>query len=169
MPKALPSQAELQERFTYDPAVGRLFYTTAPCRNQPQRVGTPAGGPHREGGWAVSYKSSIYLHCRLVWMYIYGQDPGDLEIDHINGDRSDDRIENLRLATRQQQQWNVRRTRSNTSGHKGVSYYKRIQKWRAYIRVENKHKHLGYFDTKEEAALVYKAASMSLHGDFHAL
>ena len=100
-------------------------------------------------------------------MYIYGVDPKEMEIDHINGDRSDDRIENLRLATRQQQQWNIQATASNTSGYKGVSYYKRTGKWRAYIQVNNKQKSLGYFCTKENAYLAYTEAAKQLHGKFY--
>jgi len=154
------------ERFKYDRKVGRLTYKVAPSKNQPQRVGQFAGSRHCEGGWTVSFNNCCYLHCRLVWMYVYGKDPGDLEIDHIDGDRSNDRIENLRLATRQQQQWNVPVTKTNTSGVKGVSFYKRTGKWRAYIRVNNKHKSLGYFNTCEQAAEAYKQASLALHGEF---
>jgi|LauGreDrversion4_2_1035121.scaffolds.fasta_scaffold576328_2 hypothetical protein len=155
------------ERFNYDSSAGRLVYKIPPCQNQPQRVGQFAGGKHSEGGWIVSFKNSCYLHCRLVWMFVYGVDPEKMEIDHINGDRSDDRIDNLRLATRQQQQWNVAATASNTSGYKGVGYYKRTGKWRAYIRKDNINKSLGYFNTKEDAYAAYVEASKQLHGDFH--
>lgn len=154
------------DRFNYDYAAGRLVYRTAPCKNQPQRVGTFAGSRHAEGGWTVSFEKHCFLHCRLVWMYIYGVDPGELEIDHINGDRSDDRVSNLRLATRTQQQWNLRLTASNTSGSKGVGFYKRTGKWRAYMSVDNKHRSLGYYDTKEEAEHAYAVAARQLHGEF---
>jgi hypothetical protein len=164
--KPMPTQAELKKRFSYDSLVGRLVYLEAPSRNQPQRVGTFAGSKHCEGGWSVSYRGKCYLHCRLVWVWYYGQDPGDNEIDHIDGDRSNDRIENLRLATRAQQQWNIGVTKKNSSGMKGVSFYKRLGLWRADIRVEGRQKNLGYFKNKADAAAAYKSAALALHGEF---
>lgn len=164
--KPLPSQAELKERFGYDESVGRLFYIAAPCPNQPQRIGTYAGSKHGAGGWCLSYKGKNYLHCRVVWVWFHGIDPGKFEIDHIDGDRANDRIENLRLATRNQQQWNIGITKKNTSGVKGVSFYKRLNMWRADIRVYGRQKTLGYFKEKTEAIAAYHSAALAMHGQF---
>jgi hypothetical protein len=114
----------------------------------------------------VGFNYTNYLHCRLVWMWHYGEDPGDLEIDHIDGNRANDRIENLRLATRSQQQWNVATNSRNTSGVKGVSFYKRLGLWRADIQVNGKQKTLGYFKERAQAVSAYKQAAVVLHGAF---
>jgi len=164
--KPLPSQKELKERFIYNETMGRLVYKIPPSPNFKNKEGKPAGSRHREGGYQVCYKRAVYLHCRLIWMYVYGVDPSDLEIDHINGNRADDRIQNLRIATRAQQQWNVGKTKSNTSGCKGVSFYKRLNKWRADIRLEGRQKNLGYFTTLEEAKVAYQKAADALHKEF---
>ena len=162
----LPPQAELRRRFDYDEATGRLIYKIPPGKNHPQRVGKPAGTKHSEGGWVVTVNYGHYLNCRLVWMHVYGEDPGELEVDHKDGDRSNDRLSNLRLATRAQQQWNVPKSSRNKSGYKGVIFYARTGRWRAYINEAGKSKHLGYFSTKEEAAAVYQQAAKNLHREF---
>ncbi len=164
--KPLPSQDELKNRFIYDETIGRLVYKIPPSPNLRHKKGKPAGSKHQEGGYQVCYKRNVYLHCRLVWVYVYGIDPAELEIDHINGNRADDRIQNLRLATRAEQQWNVGKTQRNTSGYKGVSFYKRLNKWRADIRVEGKQKNLGYFATAKEANTAYQEAAKKLHKQF---
>lgn len=165
----LPSQAELKARFDYDVETGRLLYKTTPRGVKAEMRGKPAGGRHCEGGWRVRTGGTEYLHCRLVWVWHFGDDPGDLEIDHIDGDRSNDRLSNLRLATRQQQQWNTKKSRSNTSGAKGVSFYKRLGLWRADITVHGEQKTLGYFKDKLSAVEAYRLAATKLHGEFACL
>jgi hypothetical protein len=88
------------------------------------------------------------------------------QIDHINGDRLDNRICNLRVASHAENQRNSRRPTANTSGIKGVSWDKRESKWQANIRVNNKMINLGRFNNKEDAAAVYRAAALRYHGDF---
>jgi len=88
------------------------------------------------------------------------------EIDHINGDKLDNRRENLRSATRSQNKMNSGKPKNNTSGYKGVCWYKRGNKWRAQIGINGKLKHLGYFEDKEEAAKAYKKAAEKYHGEF---
>jgi hypothetical protein len=162
----MPALTELKRRFDYDTAAGRLIYKAAPSPNQPHQVGKPAGSKHCEGGWTVSVQGTKYLHCRLVWMWHHGVDPAGLEIDHIDGNRANDRIENLRLATRQQQQWNVGSTARNTSGTKGVSFYRRLKLWRADIMIDGRKKCLGYFKEKQAAAAAYRQAALEIHGQF---
>jgi hypothetical protein len=165
-PKPLPPVEVVKSRFDYDHSAGRLVYKVPPHRNQPYRVGQYAGSRHCEGGWAVSINNSTYLHCRIVWLYVHGQDPGIYEIDHIDCDRSNDRIENLRLADRYQQAANTKVSSKNTSGYKGVSYYKRLNLWQAYITKNNKFISLGYHKTKEDAAMAYKQAALELFGEY---
>jgi hypothetical protein len=92
--------------------------------------------------------------------------PPGCQIDHKNGRRADNRLCNLRLATQSQQNMNSRRQSNNTSGAKGVSWCKREQKWRAYIKLNGKLKHLSYFDSKHKAAAAYRQAAKKYFGEF---
>lgn len=111
--------------------------------------------------WGKSFK----IH-RLIWTYFNG-DPGTLvEIDHINGDKHDNRIENLRLSTRAGNTRNVSLRKNNKSGIKGVSWYKATKKWKAQIQHNNKKIGLGYFQDPEEAKIVVMKAREKLHAEF---
>jgi hypothetical protein len=99
--------------------------------------------------------------------YLVGLRHGDKRIcDHRNHDTLDDRMSNLRICTKAQNGQNRRKNCNNTSGFKGVKYYKRGKKWVAAINFENKRYHLGYFNFKEEAATAYDNASKKMHGEF---
>ena len=161
-PLKLPTQAELRKQFDYDYETGRLVRIYHPVKNQRWRVGQVAGSRHGEGGYQVNVNGTQYLNCRLVWMWVHGEDPGELEVDHKDEDRSNDRIDNLRLATRGQNQQNISTTARNTSGHKGVSWYKRLGKW----RVDVCGKTIGYFSDIEEAIKVRIETANKICGEF---
>lgn len=90
----------------------------------------------------------------------------DEHIDHINGIRVDNRIENLRLATRSQNAANQKLSSQNTSGYKGVTKSKQDRRWRAQIKINQKLIVVGWFETKEEAARAYDKKALKLFGDF---
>ena len=92
--------------------------------------------------------------------------PDDLVPDHINGKRFDNRKCNLRIATRCQNNMNMRLSRNNTSGVKGVNFDKRLQKWRSRINVNKKTIELGYFNKFEDAVKVRKEAEEKYFGQF---
>lgn len=92
--------------------------------------------------------------------------PEGLDVDHRSMNRLDNRKENLRVATRSQNSCNRGAPRSNTSGHKGVSWNKQKGKWNAQIRLDGKIYGLGRFATKTEAAEAYINAASRLHGEF---
>jgi hypothetical protein len=92
--------------------------------------------------------------------------PPWLQVDHINRSGIDNRRSNLRPATRSENICNAKVPITNKSGHKGVSWCKRSNKWRAVITKDGKVYHLGYSPRPEDAALLYSAASSELHGNF---
>ena len=123
-------------------------------------------GTHREDKYisiCVNYKS--YLAHRLAWLYVYGEMPRHF-IDHINHDRSDNRIINLREVTSLESSRNLSRDKRNYSGSNGVSFMSSKNKWRARIGVRGTNIHLGMFITKEHAIEARKHAE-KLYG-FHA-
>lgn len=104
----------------------------------------------------------MFLAHRLAWAFVFGDFP-DSGIDHINGDKVDNRIVNLRLASQSQNMQNLSGTGSGFSGLRGAYFEKLIQKWRAYINVGGSRTWLGCFDTKEEAHQAYLLAKTGLH------
>ena len=105
----------------------------------------------------------LFLGHRVAWTLHHGVLPSG-EIDHINGDRTDNRIENLRDVTTAENNKNLAKRIENTSGTTGVCRG-RVNAWRAFINVNGEHKHLGEFNVKTDAVIARKAAE-SLYG-FH--
>jgi hypothetical protein len=112
-------------------------------------------------GSAPNYKPRIYLS-RLIMDVI---DP-QLEVDHKNHDKLDNRKENLRPCFHSQNQKNLKILKNNTSGYKGVSWCTRANQWRARIHVNGEEIHLGLFSSKKQAARAYNRASKKYHGEF---
>jgi hypothetical protein len=111
-------------------------------------------------------KKAVLIH-RLVAALYFGIDAiKDKEIDHINGNKLDNRISNLRICTRTENMRNKGKQNNNTSGFKGVVYLKRDKKWRAQIKVNNKLKYLGQFENKIDAALEYDKAAKLYFKEF---
>ena len=105
-----------------------------------------------EGYQKSNLKDHPQLAHRLIWEMVVGPIPKGMQIDHINGKRSDNRISNLRLVTQAENSRNMKMLRTNTSGVTGVTLGKKMKKWRARISDSNGQRiHLGYFHTKEEA------------------
>lgn len=99
--------------------------------------------------------------------YLMGMKPGDRRhVDHRNLKKLDNRRENLRVATCQQNHMNTPRPSNNTSGFKGVSFVQKKGRWRAYIKKDGCQRWLGFFGTPEEAALAYDAAARVLFGSY---
>lgn len=132
------------------------------------RIGKPAGTINTDGYVVISIESRPYYAHRLAWLYMTGAWPS-LEIDHMDGNRSNNSWSNLRIAKHSQNATNSRMRRNNTSGAKGVSFYKPYNKWRAYITHKGKHIGLGYFNTVEEASKAYQSASIEYHGEFRSI
>lgn len=103
---------------------------------------------------------TVYLH-RMLLGY-----PDGCEVDHINGNKADNRRSNLREASRRQNEANKGPSASNSSGFKGVCFKARDRKWYACINTGGKQRSLGYYSTAEEAALAYNVAARKHFGDF---
>ena len=114
---------------------------------------------------SIRFNNKEYRAHKLAWFYVYGEWPSH-EIDHINGDPWDNRIINLRLATREENARNRKTHRNSVTGYKGVFENKRDGGYRAYIRVQGKSKFLGNFDSAEMAALVYDSAAKKYYKEF---
>ena len=156
--KPYPSQERLRELFDYDPVQGLLIRKKF---NGGKKV-KPLKNAWEYRQTMVDSKS--YQHVRLVWIWNNGEPGMNVDIDHINRDRHDDRIENLRLATDSENSSNRGLYRNNTSGYKGVSF--KQGKWVAQIMVNYTARYLGIFATKEEAVAAYQQAAAEMHGAF---
>lgn len=117
------------------------------------------------GHKGIKIDGQDYLAHRLAWYIVYGVWPPGC-IDHINGDGGDNRISNLRLATESQNCQNRRMRSNNTSGFKGVYFYKASKTWRASISFEKKRILIGNFPTPEKAAAAYDEAAQKLFGQY---
>ena len=105
----------------------------------------------KQGYKVGNINNSLFRAHRIAWAIHYGYDPKN-QIDHINGDRQDNRIENLRIVTNQQNSWNQKMRSTNKSGINGVSWCKMMNKWVARAMVDGIDHRIGYFDSKHEAA-----------------
>ena len=149
----------LKETLHYDPETG--VFTGKVARGNIS-VGKKVGGLHGSGySYFMVDGKRVGAH-RLAWLYTYGVWPKK-HLDHINGDRNDNRIVNLREATNAENHQNRKKPKNNTSGYMGVTYHKGQQKWYAQISVENKRKYLGSFETPEEAFDAYLNAKKLYH------
>ena len=131
--------------------------------------GKEAGNVNKATGYRIVYAScngtrrTIKAH-RLVWALHHQDLPcPTLEVDHIDGDVLNNHVSNLRLVSHSDNMRNTRMYSCNTSGVNGVSWNKEQEKWKAYILINRKRKHLGTFDTIKEAAAARKAADIE-HG-----
>ena len=114
----------------------------------------------KNGKWK---KFSIH---RLVGLAFLENPDNKPMIDHIDNNTSNNNVKNLRWATSKDNLANQGKYKNNKSGFKGVSFHKHRNKYRAQIKINDKIKHLGYFETAEEASVAYEAKAKEIHGDF---
>ena len=153
----------LRDILDYSPETGLFTWRVAP--NGRIKIGQRAGSPDTGGHLQIRINKRFYRAHRLAWLYVHGEWPPE-DIDHINSERADNRLCNLRPATRAQNCQNSRLYRSNTSGFKGVVWHARGSKWSARIRANGRVHHLGRYTTAEAAHAAYVAAAVKYHGEF---
>lgn len=162
----MPSDATLREHqrikaaLEYDPDTGEFRRRTQSTR---KAAGSVVGSKDATGYIRVYVDGRQHHGHRLAWFYVHGRWP-DGPVDHINGVRSDNRLANLRLGGYGANNQNrLRPQRNNTSGYLGVGWSKQNNKWRAQITLGNKSKHIGFFDTAEEAHQAYLEFKRKVH------
>lgn len=154
------SAERLRKLLHYDPDAGS--FTWLVTRNQSAKIGREAGATNAAGYRCVTIDGRAYMSHRLAWLYVYGAH-ADVEIDHINRDKADNRISNLRLVSRSENCQNSSSRRNTASGLRGVSWHKQRQRWAARITLHGLTKHLGLFDSPELAHAAYLQAAAELH------
>jgi len=169
----------LRELLRYEPDTGKLFWLSRSA-SMYQSGDQPAA--HKAAAWNARYagKEALTANCngyrigtifnkpmkshRVAWAFFYGTWPD--QVDHINGIKNDNRIENLRSVTTQENHRNKPRPRHNTSGVIGVCWSKTVSKWAAQIKVDEKSINIGRFDSFDDAVAARKAAEIEY--GFHA-
>jgi hypothetical protein len=140
--KPLPDINLLRELLTYNPESGELRWKVRPSRGV--KAGDIAGTKTPQGYIKVKAKGNIYFAHRIAWALHYGEDT-ELHIDHKDGDKSNNRIANLRLATSSENNYNIGVKSNNTSGHRGVRKHR--NKWQVMLG----NNYIGIYESREEA------------------
>ncbi len=152
--------AYLALRFRYEPDTGRFF--RVPRKGRPEVEAKSEGNNHR-GYRKFKVGGKKYYAHRIAWALTYGSVSGSVCIDHINRDRADNRLSNLRIATDSQ---NCANRLYNREGLKGAYYNQQMKKWVSYIGSARKKYYVGTFDTEAEANEAYLSAARKMFGEF---
>lgn len=148
----LPPLDILNQTFFYESETGKLFwrkndniYSSSMTRVLNKEAGSLCTNGYRK----IKFQKKYYLAHRIIWKINTGNDP--LYIDHINKNRSDNKISNLRSVTFLENNQNKKLSHNNKSGFYGVSFCNRMKKWKSGISLNKKNIHLGYFENKYDA------------------
>lgn len=159
-PKNL-TQSQLKDALSYDATTGAFTWLIS---SGGAVAGCVANCKNPKGYVKIGFRGANYSAHRLAWLFVYGEWPKG-QLDHINMDKSDNRICNLRDVDQNVNQHNrLHARRDNKTGFLGVSWNTRLQKYKAQIGVNGKGRGLGYFDSPERAHEAYLTAKRALHG-----
>lgn len=156
------TQERLRQLFIYDPDTGNFIRRFD--IHGAWKAGQIAGTLNKEGYIAINIDKKPRRAHRLAWLYVYGTSPP--EIDHVNGNRADNRLKNLRAATRGQNAANSCLRKNSKIGMKGAYRDVKRKRWFSSISINGRIKHLGTFDTPEEAHAAWSQAADLYHGEF---
>jgi len=157
------SHNELKRLLSYDPETGVFRWLER--RGPTALSGSRAGNPHHTGYRHITVAGVGVSEHRLAWFYVHSRWP-ECEIDHINRVKDDNRIANLREATRSLNQAYSGTRRDNKAGVRGVSWHKNNKRWIAAINIGGKQIHIGSYESKEAAAEAYAIRAQKLFGPF---
>lgn len=150
----------LNTKLKYDPLPGQFTWISPTSRRV--KVGDIAGVERDDGYIRIKVNNVNYYAHRLAWLFTYGNWPS-INIDHINGDPSDNRVSNLRECNQTENNQNKIKQTNNSSGYTGVYYHKGAKKWMSYISINGKRKHLGLFDDLLAASEAYLKTKLEIH------
>jgi hypothetical protein len=148
--------AEASQLFSYDPETGLVIRKVS---------GVEVGSETSDGYLSVYRKGKNYKLHRVAWLLTYGDWPEEF-IDHINGDRQDNRLQNLRLADNSENLMNCVVYSNNKSGVKGVCWDSKRSKWRVTLTTGKKTEHLGYLISLEDAKALIEFHRQLKHGEY---
>ena len=154
--KLLPSQEELHHLFDYSVVTGALYWKNPP--RYKAWKGKEAGS-YRGAYISVYINGDRYYAHRVIYKWVTGVDPEELQIDHRNEDKLCNGWHNLRLADNSQNKFNRKKVR-------GCSWNAKKKHWVVTTNIKGKRHYIGVFKTEEEAQEAYKAASLRLHGEY---
>ena len=153
------TQIELKDTLNNDHNTGEFSWLVS--RAKWIKIGDRAGCIHKSTGYRViRINGKNYYEHRLAWLYHYGYLPTK-QIDHINRDRTDNRIANLREVSPGENKQNRVKQSNNTSGFKGVT--KKGNRWMAQIWIDGEKIYLGTFDSPQEGDIAYQKAALQHH------
>ena len=156
---------DYNELFTYNEFTGELLWK--PNVRLKYKNGAIAGSSSNTNGYVqVQVNNKMHLAHRIIWEMKNGPIPKGLLIDHVDGNRTNNKLSNLRLCTKSQNTCNGKLRSTNTSGFRGVSWSRSMSMWRSQIRTQNGPMNLGYFETKEEAYAARLKAEKEYHKEF---
>lgn len=149
--------------FTYDKGLLYWKITLPTCKVS---AGNLAGCLGNRGYIRVTLNGVEYMVHRIIYELHFGPIPEGYQIDHKDGNKSNNNLENLRLASRTQNAYNRSKNKNNSSGYKGVHFCSRDKKYKAQIALGKKRKYLGSFNSAEEASEAYLKAAKEVHKEF---
>ena len=156
------TQEELKTQVEYNADTGIFTWKVRP--NNRIKIGNKAGNHHNRGCIEMSVLGERHLAHRLAWLYVYGYIPK--LIDHIDGNKLNNKISNLREATYAENAYNSKIKSNNKSGVRCVSWDKARQSWEVRIKIDGKLKHFGNYKDLDEAAKVAEKARKEHHTIF---
>lgn len=159
------TQKEAQELFHYDRETGLMWWIKRRSNNT--RLGTPFKFTNASHGYIViRINNKLELLHRVAWVYANGDIPAGMEIDHIDGDKLNNKLSNLRMSNHQENNQNKPMRPDNTSGYKGVWKRKGFNIWYADVQANNRKIRLGPFSSPESANKEAVKLRESMHKEF---
>lgn len=155
---------QLRSEISYDPETGQFHWLTS---GRGRRVNGLAGTVNNHGQVLIMINYQRYLANRLAWFYVYGEWPKG-EVDHINRNRQDNRLCNLRDISHMENMANTARRSDNTSGERGVCFDHQKWKWKVQLTFKGGKRYAKHFETKDEAVSHARAKRAEMFGEFNA-